>query len=174
MKKVRLNLRRGVKGWSFVLYDSAESAFYLKDEPFYGDDVDDYRKVVSLMPGETIEAEWVGSEWIYADDSDPTRAVPSTQLQQKFDKVRLAKMVPIKGTPQKTGILELYIGWVRGGDVDWAPSETQSKVRITPIKGKIRSKVDLSRLFVKHLDGDDVLEEESEASNAQVEPTVLN
>ena len=70
MKKVRLNLKRGSKPWSFTLYDSAESAFYLKDEPPYPDGFEeDYRKIVTLKPGEVLEVEWIGSEWVFVDDN---------------------------------------------------------------------------------------------------------
>lgn len=172
MKKVRLNLKRGVKSWSFVLYDSAESAFYLKDEPFYGDDVDEYRKVVSLKPGESLEAEWVGSEWIYPEEVGNELPSPDAKPQQKFDKVRVAKMIPIKGSSQKTGLLELYIGWIQGGDVKWSPDDTQSKVRITPLRGKSGSKVDFSRLFVKY--ETDEGDAESVGQAAPDDPVVLN
>ena len=72
MKKVRLNLKRGVKKpWSFTLYDSAESAFYLKDEPPYPDGFEEeFRKIVSISPGDILEIEWVGSEWVFSDEEE--------------------------------------------------------------------------------------------------------
>lgn len=147
MKKVRLNLKRGAKPWSFTLYDSAESAYYLKDEPPYPDGFEEeYRKIVTLKRGEILEVEWVGSEWVFADEDLDYFRNPSTDYD-KYDKVRVGKITPVKGAIEKMGYLEVYSGWVFGGDVPWTETTTQDGLKITEVKGKIVSKFDFPKLF---------------------------
>ena len=152
MKKVRLNLKRGVKKpWSFTLYDSAESAYYLKDEPPYPDGFEEeYRKVVSLNPGDILEVEWVGSEWVFPDENEDFLRKPvslQASVYDKYDKVRVGKITPVKGAEEKMGYLEVYSGWIFGGDVPWSPKAAQSGLKITEVKGEIVSKFDFSKLF---------------------------
>lgn len=151
MKKVRLNLRRGIKSWSFVLYDSAESAYFLRGEPIENDD--EYRRIVELKPGELIEAEWMGSEWVYSGAVDP-------RGRDKFDKVRLGKVVPLKTTTGQDKYLEIYSGWVADEELPWTPDDSRKDVRITRIKGKVGSKVDLDALFsdIEDAEGDSHVE----------------
>ena len=152
MKKVRLNLKRGVKKpWSFTLYDSAESAYYLKDEPPYPDGFEEeYRKVVSLNPGDILEVEWIGSEWVFADDGSDFLQKPMNLgliEYDKYDKVRVGKITPLKGSEEKMGYLEVYSGWCFGGDVPWSEKTTREGLKITEVKGKIVSKFDFPKLF---------------------------
>lgn len=151
MKKVRLSLKRGSKPWSFTLYDSAESAFYLKDEPPYPDGFEeDYRKVVHLKPGEILEVEWIGSEWVFSDDPEDMlfkMILLNNDAYDKYDKVRVGKITPMKGTQQKMGYLEVYAGWILGGHVPWASQDLQNGLKITEVKGRIQSKFDFPKLF---------------------------
>lgn len=147
MKKVRLNLKRGSKTWSFFLYDSAESAYYLKNEPILDDEIEEYRKIVSLGPGETMEMEWVGSEWVYEDDNKISSMSPTTVIHDKFDKVRICKSIPIRGTGKNDKLIEAYVGWMSGKDMKWSGESIPEGVVITPIKGKMRSRFDFSELF---------------------------
>lgn len=147
MKKVRLNLKRGAKPWSFTLYDSAESAYYLKDEPPYPDGFEEeYRKIVTLKRGEILEIEWVGSEWVFADEDFSIFRRPPTEYD-KYDKVRVGKITPVKGAEEKMGYLEVYSGWCFGGDVPWTSDKDQVGLRITEIKGSVVSKFDFPKLF---------------------------
>ena len=152
MKKVRLNLKRGVKKpWSFTLYDSAESAFYLKDEPPYPEGFEeDYRKVVTIKPGDILEVEWVGSEWVFPDEGEDFLFKPmilTAGNYDKYDKIRVGKITPIKGTEEKMGYLEVYSGWIIGGDVPWAAVQGNDHLKITEINGKMSSKFDFPKLF---------------------------
>lgn len=169
MKKVRVSLKRGVKSWSFVLYDSAESAFFLKDEPMSRDPSDEeYRRNVVIRPGDIAEIEWVGSEWVYDDESEVKKGLKSDfhLTHTKYDKIRIGKISMLKTSgkdTQKTGYLEVYSGWVHGGDVPWSQEAAQESVRITPIKGKIHSKIDFSKIFVdSHLDDEETPEDEEQ------------
>ena len=151
MKKVRLNLKHGARPWSFTLYDSAESAFYLKDEPPYPDGFEEeYRRIVTLKPGEILEVEWIGSEWVFTDDNDDFLRKPvkfNSRDYDKYDRVRVGKITSVKGTEQKMGYLEVYVGWVLGGDVPWSPEGSKEGLKITEIKGGIQSKFDFQKLF---------------------------
>lgn len=175
MKKVRINLRRGVKSWSFVLYDSAESAYFLKDEPVYAPDTDEeYRKVVVLRPGETIEAEWIGAEWVYGDETSPGFDVPTDMIHDKFDRVRLGKLSILKGKDgvDDTNYLEIYSGWLPAGSLPWRQETSPDSVKVTEIKGKIKSKLDFSKLFRgTSLEEEELIEERKMVSD---EPLVLN
>jgi hypothetical protein len=151
VKKVRLSLKRGSKPLSFTLYDSAESAFYLKDEPPYPDGFEeDYRRVVTLKPGEILEVEWIGSEWVFADDLEDFLYKPllfNNNAYDKYDKVRVGKISPLKGSEQKLGYLEVYAGWILGGHVPWESQVHQNGLKITEVKGRIQSKFDFPKLF---------------------------
>jgi len=154
VKKVRLNLKRGIKAWSFTLYDSAESAYYLKDEPVMDDDVEEYRRIVTMKRGESIEAEWLGAEWVYDEDD--------SKKYRKFDKVRLGKISKLKTSSRGTNYLELYSGWVDHIDFPWAPDDSRNDVRIIRINGDKASSLDFSKLFVKRSDERDEYEHDDE------------
>lgn len=174
MKKIRISLLRGRKTWSFVLHDSSESAFYLKDEPALSEGDDEYRKVVVLKSGDHLEVEWSGSEWVYADETVPSFLTPFDLIYDKFDRVRVGKMTMVKGVDGKkdTAYLEIYSGWVVGGAVPWRQEDAEDGLRITPIKGRMRSKMDFSKLFKGTALEDDELAEEKKMMGE--EPVVLN
>ena len=97
MKKVQLSLKRGSETASFTLYDSVESAYYLKDEPPYPDGFEEeYRKIITLKQGDILEVEWVGSEWIF-DDGKNDFPRDCSVLFEKYDKVRIGKLLLSKG-----------------------------------------------------------------------------
>lgn len=159
MKKVRLSLKRRTRTWSFVLYDSAESAYFLKDEPLYSD-VEDYRRVISLSPGESLELEWMGCEWVHETSETDVLGIGKAD-SRKFDKVRVGKITPVKSPTYKTTYLELHSGWVLSEDIPWSAEDGREDIRITPLKGRIRSKVDFNRLFEK-IGGSEVEEDDDD------------
>jgi hypothetical protein len=175
LKKVRLNLKRGARSWSFVIYDSSESAYYLRNEPVYSpDSEEEYRKVVVLKPGEIIEAEWMGAEWVYDDEVIPGFGAAATSSHEKFDRVRVCKFTSVKevGDKTKTGYLELYSGWIHSGCLPWRSEAASDDVRVTEIKGRIKSKLDFSKLFQgTSLEEEEIIEERKMMSE---EPVVLN
>lgn len=175
MKKVRVSLKRGAKLWSFMLYDSAESAFFLKHDPVPPEDEDDeYRRLVVLRPGDLAEIEWIGSEWVYDDEAELRKGL-STDFHlthDKYDKIRVGKMSTVKPTSkggEETAFLEIYSGWVHSGQIPWSDETTSDGVRITPIKGRIRSKFDFSKIFV-----DNGIDDSEPSSNETKEDIVLN
>lgn len=135
MKKVRLTLKKDSSGWCMVLYDSPESAFFLKHEPMQSDS-DEYRQLIELNPGETMEVEWCGSEWVYSGEPP----------YEKYDKVRMGKIIGADSAG-RGGYVELYSGWVVGGHVRWSSRDPQNGPRITRVNGRVKSKLDFSSLF---------------------------
>ena len=156
MKKARINLKKNQLPWSFVLYDSVESAFYLKNEHLKANDMS-LCKVVVLKPNDIIEAEWIGSEYVYLDES--TESFENIDIQcEKYEKVRIGKITPLKKTTEDKGYyVELYVGWLPNGSFQWTSDDTRDDVKITQIKGRVLSRLDFSKLFEGH---PDVLDED--------------
>lgn len=148
MKKVRITLKKGGNPWKLVVYDTPESALFLSEEE--KQDTDDYRHVLVLEEGSTMEAEWLGSEWVYRDEVQ-TDQITKGREYVKYDKIRLGKLTPIDGPAHRTGYLRIYVGWVPGDVIPWATEGTRRGLKITPIIGKRRSKFDLSKLFVQDM-----------------------
>jgi len=172
LRKVKISLKRGVRQWSFTIYDTVESAIYLKTEPITDLETPDYRRTITLERGESLEAEWLGSEWIYDYD---TRIIDGTESGDprgfvKYEKVRMGKITPVKGLQRETIYLELYSGWVSGGTILWSKDGTQGDIRITPIKGRSVSKVDFAKVFADHPPEED----EDPAELFKDVPAILN
>lgn len=150
MKKARITLKKNQLPWSFVLYDSVESAFYLKNEHLKANDMT-FCKVVVLKSNDIIEAEWIGTEYVYLDES--SESFENIDIQhEKYEKVRIGKMTPLKSIEDKGGYVELYVGWLPSGAFQWTSDDTRDDVKITQIKGRVRSKLDFSKLFEGHPD----------------------
>lgn len=140
MKKVRISLKRGAAPWSFTLYDSSESAYYLKDEPPYPDGFEEeYRKTISLKKGETLEIEWIGSEWVYQNEHEDflTKKIDLGDNRfDKYDNVRVGKFIPAKGVQEKMGYMTVYAGWISGGAVPWYSKESPKTLKIEEINNE--------------------------------------
>jgi hypothetical protein len=151
VKKVRINLKRGCKKWSFPIFDSAESAYYLKDDLF-PEEVEECCKVVDLNPGEILEIEWMGFEAVYDDEVKESSLQTKLKMDhERFESVRIAKMTQIKTKSYKTGYVETFSGWIKPGIFTYNASD-RNDVRIIQIKGKMTSKMDFSELFQTKLD----------------------
>lgn len=135
MKKVRLKPKRGCR-WSFKLYDSAESAYFMKDDDR---DRSEYHQRVGLPPGTFMEIEWLGAEFIYDEEAETPDGWHTC-----FDKVRLARVTK-KKTGNKDGIV-LATGWVLGGSIPWSQA-THDELRIFRINGEEKQELDFSELF---------------------------
>ena len=155
VKKVRITLKRGCKEWSFPIYDSSESAYYLKDEPF-ADDIDDCCKLVTLKKGEVLEIEWMGYEAVYEDEISLKKKPFKSLSHEKFHSIRVGKLTPVKMTTHKTGYVETFVGWVNEDTKLF--SDIHESVKILHIKGRVLSKMDFSQIFLS----DSSSEEDSE------------
>jgi hypothetical protein len=153
MRKLRLTLKANVEAWSFTLFDSPEAVYYLgtsTPEP-----EDEFCCNVSLSPGDFLEVEWMGAEYLH-DDAIGSDAFSSARDSDRYDKIRLAKMYDIaRGTILLgSGFVESYSGWVPSGTIPWN-SKTHRHLKITKINSRNKPKLNLSELF------EDVAEEPS-------------
>jgi len=174
VKKIRVSLKRNKKEWSFTLFDSAESAFYLKDDILEFDSAEYYRKI-TLMPQEMMEVEWMGSEYIYSDEHEVDPAKFASIQHEKLDKIRFAKVLPIQTAVQKTGYVEIYSGWVNGEIFNWMSGSVGQK-RGVPIKTQLitsdyDAKFDLKEMFEKRKMSE---EEKDFENNFPPSPNLLN
>lgn len=145
MKKVRITLKKGKDPWSFTLYDSAESALYLRDDPQYDDNFEEeYKTNLTLREGDILEVEWLGSEWVYPDD--PDRLIEPDRLNDKYENIRLGKFSDRKGIDKKSGYVEVYSGWIVGGTIPWNPSKGGT-LKIKNINDPLESLIDFSEIF---------------------------
>jgi hypothetical protein len=161
VKKVRINLKKNVDSWSFVIYDSVESAFYLKNETLKPNDMD-FCKIVSLGQGDVLEAEWMGSEYVYLDESAEHKVSNLGIQHEKYEKVRVGKLTTASSKASsfdKGGYVELYVGWIPAGCIEWSTDDTRDDLKITQIKGRVRSRMVFGNLFVGHPDDADELSE---------------
>ena len=167
MKKVRLKLKQGGDPWKFVIYDSVESAYYLNESDVKDvDSNEDFSKIISLDKDDLIEVEWLGSEWSYDLDSK-TKSMKAKLQYDKFDNVLVGKISQSK-IIEKCRVIEIYIGWIKGGTIKWSQS-TQKGVRITRVNSVIDSKVDFSSLFRTKRE-----EEEKETGVSSAVPEIVN
>lgn len=134
MKKVRLTPKRG-SSWSFKLYDSAEAAYYMKEDER---DHSEYHQRIGLPTGSYMEIEWMGAEYIYDEEVEMPQG-----WYESFDKVRLARITRGKGSKDS---LILATGWVVGNTIPWS-RKVHDSIKISKINGKIKSKLDFSELF---------------------------
>jgi len=145
VKKVRITLKKGKPDWSFTLYDSAESALYLRDDPRYDDNFEEeYKTNLTLREGDIFEIEWIGSEWVYPDD--PDRLIEPDRLNDKYEHIRLGKLSSKSGVKDKSGYIEIYSGWIVGGTIPWGDTKGLP-VKAKEIKSKDESLIDFSELF---------------------------
>ena len=159
MKKARINLNKGVKSWSFFIYDSSESAFYLKDLADDEDFDEEYRRSIVIKRGDFVEIEWMGSEWIHHEE---------TGRDEKYDMIRLAKLVAEENS-RATGYIEIYSGWTSGSTFDWTGRHSHdAMIKVIPIKGRMKHRLDFSSLFSRQKN-----DEEGDAETSR-DPRELN
>lgn len=149
-----------------MLYDSVESAYFLQDDPSIDEETKEFRRLIYLKTGETLEIEWMGCEWVFGDAELETGfPIKKHPDDKKIEKIRVCKITPVKKTEYKSSYLELYVGWIHSGDIPWRRDDTRNDVRIIPIKGKIKSKVNFDELFSKFIvDTDEVEKPEIEVN----------
>lgn len=162
MKKIRIKLSKKAD-WSFVIYDSSESAFYLKGEELDIEEHEEYCKIINLNSlSDILEIEWMGSEFLYEDEmksnifKNPSKMKLSTS--DNFEKIRIAKFCSVKTKALKkgSGYIETAEGWVTAGTIPWnGPPSNRGDIKITRIKGRIKSKLDFSEIFKNQSENSD-------------------
>lgn len=102
MKKVKVTVNEGSEGRTLFLFPDAESAYVWVSEGFENpdiiDQIEDIEEII-LLPGEHIEVEWRGCEFVYHG-----------QDHVKLDFVRFAKFQPTQNA--SGAVVSIYVGWV--------------------------------------------------------------
>lgn len=104
MKKVKVAINEGSPGRVFFLFNDQESVYEWltggHDNPRIIDEIPDVDQV-TVLPGEFIEAEWRGCEFVYDDKH---------QTHVRLDWVRLVKATK----PQNASglLVSVHFGWV--------------------------------------------------------------
>lgn len=148
MKKVRINVNKGSSGKKFPIFNSPESLYvWLNDpelqtasrmDPSLG-------SIIFLRPGETMEVEWMGCEFI-SDDGSIFRV----------DHVRLAKTMKVKSLALNN-VVGIHSGWVTS-DIISFKSGSDQLIKRTRLTNKSKHKFDIENLFVSR----GIIEEEDE------------
>lgn len=145
MKRVRIKLKRGAKkNWSFSLYDSIESAYYITTDPEQTQSsIRDFSKTVTVSSKDVLEVEWLGSEWVYNDEDETFPK--KTRHAEKYDNIAIGKTVATKRTTLEK--VEVYTGWVRSGDVPLNQHDARDDIRIIRLSDVDEYVVDFSKFF---------------------------
>jgi hypothetical protein len=147
MKRVRITTRKGHKNpWSFVVYDSVESAFCLRETPPSESEEMGYSKTIEASRGDILEVEWMGAEWLSPRDlggPDETNVAPA-----RYDLVRVAHAKSdVIDERRQPKYVEIYSGWISGDALIWVNGATQNGAKITRILTEDESSFDFSVLF---------------------------
>lgn len=137
MKKVRITVVKGSQGKKFPIFKSPEALYVWMHDPDLQSTVrldPTLGTSVFLRPGETMEIEWLGCEFLKEDN----RII-------RFDQVRLAKSMKIKAL-EANKVVGVHSGWTieeivsfkSGGDDDI------KRVKLTT---KSKHKFDIEELF---------------------------
>lgn len=139
MKKVRINLVRGVKDKRFVVFNSPESLYVWLNDPDLQKEnenkVDPTLGIpIVLRSGETMEVEWRGCEFI-KDGSFEVRA----------DYVRIGKQIKTKSSFSKN-LIGIHYGWIADSTITFK-TKAGEEIRTTLLTPKSKHKFNLDELF---------------------------
>jgi len=137
MKKVRITIKKKSKGKKFHIFNSPEALYiWLHDPDFKDVDRLDaaFGTTVTLRPGETMEVEWIGCEFIHE--------APSIS---RIDHVRLAKDLN-KSTFISNGAIGIHVGWTTENIVSFKSGGDEDITRFK-LTSKSKHKFDIEELF---------------------------
>lgn len=143
MKKIKITVNPGSSGRQFLLFPSPEAAYVwltsVDDHPDIHEGMNNVEEL-NLLPGEFIEAEWMGCE--YAHEGS---------LSTRIDKVRLAKA----HQPQNASglLVSVHFGWITDCDMpfhDYVDDDITVRKLVQDDQ-----KIDLTVLFKDSDDPDD-------------------
>lgn len=135
MKKIKITVNVGSVGRQFLLFPSSEAAYVwlttVDDHPDVHEGMNDVEEL-NLMPGEFIEAEWMGCEYAHEDG-----------LSTRIDKVRLAKA----HQPQNASglLVSVHFGWIADCDMPFRDYVDDDITIRRLVEGD--HKIDLNALF---------------------------
>ena len=147
LKKIRITINKGSPGKKFPIFNSPESLYvWLNDpelqvtprmDPSLG-------SIVLLRPGETMEVEWMGCEFI----NDGGRVF-------RVDQVRLAKTMKVKSLALNN-VIGIHNGWITE-EIFSFKSGSDEVIKRTKLTIKSKHKFNIGEIFESRglLDKDD-------------------
>lgn len=137
MKKIRIVINKGSLGKKFPIFNSPESLYVWVNDPELRatSQVDpDLGSMVTLKPGETMEVEWIGCEFI--DDGDSVI---------RIDQVRLAKTMKAK-LLSSNNIIGIHTGWMTENMISFK-SGSDDIIKRTRLTNKSKHKFNIGEIF---------------------------
>lgn len=137
MKKLRITVNKGSAGKRFPVFQSPEALFVWKYDPelhsiFRIDPA--LGTMIFLRPGEVMEIEWMGFEYIHDGD-----------VSIRVDQIRLAKTIKVKAL-DKNKVVGIYSGWI-ADDVISFKSGTDKDIKRLRLTRRSKHKFDIEELF---------------------------
>ena len=137
MKKVRITVGKGSTGKKFPIFNSPESLYVWMHDPELksSSKLDPtLGSMITLRPGETMEVEWLGCEFI----SEENRHI-------RIDHIRLAKNVKVK-TTTFNNVVGIHSGWIIEEIISFKSGSDETTKR-TKLTSKSKHKFDIKNLF---------------------------
>ena len=151
MKKIRIELKSKAKIKPILVFDSSE-ALYLWLNDVGAPIKPNGSFIVSLTPGDFIEAEWQGCEYVYEGND----------VARRLDYIRLAKSAPTKNA---SGMLvSIHYGWITADQMQFKNVEDEfstTRLLLSPDEWRL----DLGTLFQDGEDGPDGEDGEDESTS---------
>lgn len=137
MKKIRITVNKGSTGKKFPIFNSPESLYvWLNDPELQSSPRMDpsLGSIVVLRPGETMEVEWMGCEFI--NDGGQIFRV---------DQVRLAKTMKVKSLALNN-VVGIHSGWTTDDTLSFRSGNDNDSKR-TKLTNKSKHKFDIKEIF---------------------------
>lgn len=146
MKVVRITPRSPRRAKVVHLFDNAEALYVFLTEKTDPTEMDECI-ALTLTGDEFMEIEWLGCEFVYAEDGTHTR----------LDSVRLGKALPTENS--SGSVVETYVGWVSDDEIMFDDG-VDANAEYTRLAGHDERFIDLPHLFGDDVDvidsGDDI------------------
>jgi len=137
VKKIRITINKGSTGKKFLIFNSPESLYvWLNDPELQNSPRMDpsLGSIVLLRPGETMEVEWMGCEFI--DDGNHVFRV---------DQVRLAKTMKVKSLALNN-VIGIHNGWTTDNIISFKSGSDLDSKRIK-LTDKSKHKFNIDEIF---------------------------
>lgn len=137
MKKIRIVINKGAPGKKFFIFNSPESLYVWINDPELREATridPDLGSIVTLKPGETMEIEWVGCEFI--DDGDNVI---------RIDQIRLAKTMKAK-LLSSNKVIGIHAGWTTEDMISFK-SGSDDIIKRTRLTNKSKHKFNINEIF---------------------------
>ena len=138
MKKVRITVNKGSAGKKIPVFNSPESLYVWLHDPDlrYSQRLDpSLGSMIMLRPGETMEVEWLGCEFIYEVDQ-----------VLRVDQIRLAKTMKVKSMSM-SNVIGVHSGWIVEEIISFKSGRNE-EIKRTRLTNKSKQKFNINELFI--------------------------